>query len=244
MSNFFKNFPLVRYSFGDAEASVLFQDMSVYIDLLDTLSDDANFYHKYEILSGDRPDIVSNKLYGSIDYYWMFFLLNDHIRECGWPLSDAIAYDHVKLNYPNWTIVTEDNIAATEFVVGGSIEGNSSGASGTIIERNLDLGQIIVNSDAAFSPGEVIRAGLDLANQDFARVYSTQRQYDSVHHYEDPDGEWTDIDPFDQASSSGLTPITHVDRFVLKNDSLKSINVLRPSVIEQVSNEFQKLLKS
>ncbi len=244
MSKYFQNFPMIRYSFGSNEDSVLWQNQSVYIDLLDKIADDASFYHKYEILSGDRPDVVSYKLYGTVNHYWTFHLLNNHVRESGWPLSDAAAYDHVKLNYPNWTIVTENPIADTLFQPGATVEGSSSGSSGVIIARNLDLGQLVINSPSNFLANENIRAGLDLGNQDFVKVYSQSRQYDSVHHYEDTDGNYVDIDPFDQTSTNGLIPVTYTERVVLKNNQLKSIRVLRPDVVESVSREFQRLLKS
>ena len=246
MSTYFRNFPLVNYSFGDSSDQVLFQDVSVYADLLDKVGNDASFYHKYEVLSGDRPDTVSHKLYGTTDYYWTFYLLNNHVRESGWPLSDFNTYTNIQQSYPHTTVTVEDNIASTQFVVGATVEGTTSGVTGKIVERNLDLGQIVINDggNAAFVVGELLRVGTNLADQDYATVYAQVVQYDSIHHHEDTNGDHADIDPFNQSSGDGYIPITYAERFTAKNNELKSITVLRPAVVEQISNEFQKLIKS
>jgi hypothetical protein len=220
--------------------------MTVYVDLLDKVGNDSSFYHKYDVLSGDRPDTVSHKLYGTTDYHWTFYLLNNHVRESGWPLSDFNTYSDIQKSYPHTTVTVEDDIAATQFVVGASVEGTTSGVTGIIVERNLDLGQIVINDggNAAFVVGEILRVGTDLTLQDYATVYSQVVQYDSIHHYNDVNGDYIDINPFDQSSSDGYIPITYAERFTAKNDELKSITVLRPSAVEQITNEFQKLIKS
>ena len=74
--SFFRNFPVVNYRFGDEVNTNLFQNLSAYIDMIDQISDDVAFYEKYTIMDGERPDVLSYKLYGTIDFYWSFFLLN------------------------------------------------------------------------------------------------------------------------------------------------------------------------
>ena len=76
-------------------------------------------------------------------------------------------------------------------------------------------------------------------------------QYESVHHYEDADGNWLDL-PIDTdgfgvqnygPGITGKTPITHLDRLIQQNDDLSNIRVLKPEVANQINIEFQKLLK-
>ena len=73
----------ILYKFGNETKPVFFPELNSYVDILDQLKVDQAFYEDYTILSGDRPDIVSNKLYNSPDYYWTFYMLNDHLRESG-----------------------------------------------------------------------------------------------------------------------------------------------------------------
>lgn len=143
---FFRNFPLLNYRFGDELTTTLFQNLSVYIDLIDQIAEDGSFYTKYTILDGDRPDVVSQKLYGTTDYYWTFYLLNESIRLQGWPLTVQELFTQSREFYPNVTITTEEPIGS-KFQIGDLVvQGNilSPAAKGLILERNLDLGQIIV----------------------------------------------------------------------------------------------------
>jgi hypothetical protein len=54
--------------------------MGVYVDLLDIAKDDAAFYTYYDIQNGDRPDQVSQKLYGRSDLHWTFAIMNDFTK--------------------------------------------------------------------------------------------------------------------------------------------------------------------
>ena len=101
MSNFFEKFPKISYRFGDKESPVEFQDLSVYIDAIDQVKEYASFYQNYQIKSGERPDHVSYILYDNANYGWTFWLMNDHLRERGWPLDNSQVYTQAQKFYPN-----------------------------------------------------------------------------------------------------------------------------------------------
>ena len=244
MLNYLGNYPNIEYRFGSNENPVTFKDLSVYIDLIDQIQDSVSAYTKYTILSGDRPDIVSYKLYGSVDYYWTFYYLNPNLRESGWPLNDQDAYNVVTSSYPHHVVTTENNIAGTRFTVGRKIYGNTSTVEGTIIATKPDLGQIIIDSGTnGFLVGEQIVTEPDeQLVVSTASVYSTADQYNSVHHYEDTDGEYVDINPFNQSSTNGLIPVTYLERFIAKNNDQKQIKVLKREIITAVNSQFNALL--
>ena len=114
MSNYFTNFNKVDYVFGDEfntkgalELTLeLFQDITSYVDFIDDLKDLAPYYQTYYVLDNDRPDQVSHKIYGTTDYHWTFYLMNDNIRRQGWPLSmralDAKVKRDFMLNECRW----------------------------------------------------------------------------------------------------------------------------------------------
>ncbi len=246
---YFRNFPLVNYRFGNNEAPVLFNNISAYIDIVDQVKQEVAFYEKYTILDGDRPDVVSYKLYGTTDYHWTFFAMNDGIRESGWPMSEREMRELVKKRYPHRTVVTEGNIAEF-FLPGVNVIGKTSGTTGVIVERNLDLGQLVIASDKNeaglnnnFGTTEQIAAGDTTEEQsiNFVTAIGETRQYNSVLYYKNSNGEIVDIDPFDQVTT-GLTPVTIMEDNINFNNNLKNITVIRPSVITKVVNEYFKLL--
>ena len=243
--NYFKNFRFAEYKFGDNTDIDLFNNITQYVDLIDQVRNNISFTEKYNILSGDRPDVVSHKLYGTMDYYWTFYLMNDHLKLSGWPLNNDEILDQVKSKYPNRVLTTTSEIGAL-FPVGQVIEGQSSSAIGEIVKRNLDLGQLFVKltQGTKFTAGETISYVDTSATGSPTRTLSITgetEQYNAVHHYED-NGVQVDIDPFSGPGVS-LTPITYRDRLESRNDALKEIVVIRPEQITAIVSEFQRFLK-
>lgn len=147
-TRYFENFDIINYRFGNNESSALIQNLSSYVDLVDQLKGDVSFYEDYTIKSNERPDTVSFKLYDTTEYYWTFFLMNDKLRESGWPLNREDIQKIVKERYPHRVVTTKDDIATApnNFPVGVTVTGRTSGTVGKIIKRNLDLGQLIIDT--------------------------------------------------------------------------------------------------
>jgi len=251
MSEFFRPFPKLLYQFGNGETTSLFQNISAFSSLVDEIKDDVTFHTVVTINDGERADTLSYKLYGTDEYYWTFYFLNDDIRESGWPVEQSKVYDLAKVVYPNRTLVTRANIAST-FLPGDEVRGVRSGARGIVVKRYLDLGQIIVRklNTANYTTSEFIQPYKPSGETnigDRIEIESNQEQYNSVHHYENASKEYADIDPFTQAgadaSALGLTPITYLDRMIEKNDNLRDIKVFLPGIVGQIQTEFVKLMR-
>jgi hypothetical protein len=239
MSKYFESFPLLSYNFGDNENPSLFQNLTSYVDIVDGVKDDIAFYEKMTIEEYERPDTLSFKLYGTTDYYWTFFLLNDDLKRSGWPLSNRDLLIKAKTDYPNQVITTEDTINNI-FLPNDNVIGLVSGSTGTVVKRYLDLGQIVISNNGNFKVDERIRSAAD----DFTYITSLRvtDQHLSVHHYEDANGNWIDIDPNDQIISSGTIPITYYDRMVQTNNNLKNIKILKREVAPQIAANFKRSL--
>ena len=244
-TQYFKNFDIVNYRFGDNEPPVYFNNLTQYVDLVDQIKDNASFYNKYTIVSGERPDTLSYELYESVEHYWTFFLLNDHIRESGWPIADHELGDYAKQRWPHRVTTTQYDFAKL-FPVGAIVDGQTSGTTGTIIKRNLDLGQLIIDTvdNNNFGDNELIEYFEEDGRRVTMRLVAETEQYNAVHHYENSNGEYTDIDPHDNATPNGLIPITNHDRLKIRNEQLKEIIVLKPDALTSVTSEFNKLMKT
>lgn len=264
MAFFFRNFPLTKYSFGDNEAEVFFQKISSHIDLINQIKDEVTFYSKYTILDNERPDTLSYLLYKTVDYYWTFFLLNDKLRESGWPLTLEREYEVLYERYPDYAVETEEDVSVY-FPIGQVVYGQND-IEATVIKKNLDLGQIILRptgNKRQFNSGTgeydiVVETAtalnmLNLTNITYdesagitrnANIFRSNYEYDGTHHWEDSNDDYVDIDPFDKTSQSGKTRVTYKKRFQDKNQDQREIIILRPEVANSVVGEFQKLLRS
>ena len=105
----------------------LIQDISAYVDVIDDVKKSSAFSAKYYIQDNDRPDNVSMKLYGSPSYHWTFFLMNDHLRQQGWPLSNRLIAKQLKRDFPHEVAISRDDLTSV-FRPGQIVVGSTSGA--------------------------------------------------------------------------------------------------------------------
>ena len=245
VTEYFRNFPITSYYFGDESVTNQFQNISIYADVIDQVKNTASSYIDYHILPGERPDQLSYKLYGDEQYYWTFFLMNDKLREQGWPLSNSKLYDWAVKNY-NERVITTKSVLTDKFAVGKTIQGNTSSASGTITKRNLDLGQVWVEaSTTAFQAGEIVVDTADGSKS--ITVLSTENRINAAHHYEKTAaadlGDYHDIDPAEDRPTTEAVEKTWMDRLIKQNDNLKSIVVLKENNILDIVKSFKESVR-
>ena len=146
-------------------------------------------------------------------------------------------------------MVTTNTDISTNFPVGQEVMGNTSGTTGVIKRKILELGQLVIDTGAEpnldnFGSTEIISYTDTDGNLQTLTVVKESEQYNAVHHYEDTDGVQQDITLFDFANPSPLlTPITYRDRLETRNEELKEIIVLREDAVIQVVSEFNKLMR-
>ena len=246
---YFKNFPRVDYKYGDEFQKVgggatvfeITHDLGAYVDILDAVRRNSSYYSKYTILDNDRPDIVSQKIYGSPAYHWTFFIMNDTLRQYGWPLTSIELEKKVKRDFPHKYIETRSDLTGA-YLPGERAVGSVSSGSGVILRRNLDTGVIIIDSKDSFQKGETVTTATYAGNTTSVTAAAAGEEYNAPRHYTDGDGKHVDIDP---AVGPGalLTEVTYFDYYVQQNDALKTINVIRPDVINDITSLYFRSLK-
>ena len=239
---YFKDFNTLLYKFGNEDDPVIFQDISRYADVIDQVKDNISFLNVHTIQEGFRPDQVSLQLYASPLYYWTFYLLNDDIRQQGWPMTRGELEVYVKKHYPNTVITTRENIFA-KFKPGQTITGGTSGASGVILRRNLNLGQIVIKGDVSFtSTGELLSSTNSSGVVETVTSVSSVKEYLAARHYVNSDSEIVDVDPF---SSPGvlLTERTNEEVEFNVNESLRTIRVVKPSLIGTLISSYKQAIR-
>ena len=239
---YFKDYEDVLYLFGSNEQQTLTPNLSIYVDVIDQVKDDISFLTYYNILEGTRPDQASVQLYGTTLYYWTFYLMNPHLRERGWPLSQQTAFEKATKDYDIRVLTTRTKLT-DRFKIGQIIGGNVSGHTGKIVHRRLDLGQLYIsNNTGAFTAGETIQSTNSSGVVETIVLHSTELQINAAHHYENASKETVDIDP-EVGPGAGITEVTWLERLIAQNDELRQIKVIRPNNIRQVSDAFKNALR-
>ena len=104
--SFFNNFPYTAYDLNNDGLQRLIHNIFRFVDVNDINIDDITEHNYHIIADGDRPDNVSKSLYGSPDYYWTFFIVNDFLKDGmkAWPKSDKVFRDWVADEYGQYTV--------------------------------------------------------------------------------------------------------------------------------------------
>lgn len=240
--SYFNKLRSIPYLFGNENYTTAFQDISTYIDIIDQIKDNANFYTYYEIQEGERPDNLSQKIYGTPDLHWVFFLLNDSLREQGWPLKRQVLDEKIKETFTD-TVLTTRSLLTGIFLPGQTISGLSSGKTGLIISRNLDLGQLVIEgSDKGFIAGETITSIVGTSIQN-VEITGSVNQYDALIYYVDSDGQPIDVDPA-VGESAIYSKVTNTEYYQAQNDALTRIKIIKPTSINSVLRAYFEALRS
>ncbi len=240
---YFRDVEKLTYKFGDEPDPVVFQNLSSYADVVDQIKNDLTFANDHTIQEGFRPDQVSIQLYDTPLHYWTFYLLNDNLREQGWPLTRHELETYTKKVFPNTTITTRDANLFEKFKIGQTISGNTSGKSGKIIKRNTTLGQIIVEGVVDFTEsGETFTSTNSAGTEETLVGVSSSKEYLAASHYINASGEVVDFDP-SVGPGVLLTEKTHEDVYYAVNDSLRQIKVIKPTLISKVSSHFKTAMR-
>jgi hypothetical protein len=242
MATYFKNVHYVPYYFGDDNTVTMHQNISAYVDLIDQIKNQKGFYEQYTILDGDRPDVLSQRLYGSPVYYWTFFLLNDRLREQGWPLTNQELEEFVQEELTDIVLTTEDDI--TELATRGThVTGFPSGHTGTVVDRRLHMGQIIVRGDTTsdlFEIDDVEDTYIYETDTPSNTVTLTkaQIQYSAIRHYVDSDNSVVSFDPYSGPPETAAAVTWH-EHWQDVNQDMREILILKPNAVGQIFGEFQ-----
>ena len=235
--SYFKKFPTSLYTFANGEEGIM-QNISVYAEVLDDIKINSSFYKDYYIRNGDRPDNVAFSLYQNPHLHWTFYMMNDHLREQGWPLDHVEIVEKAKKDFPHITLTTDDLIIE-DFPVGSTVTGNTSAATGTIVSRDLDLGQLVIETtnQYSFQSDELLNAQ-DSFEQ--LQLVAAENQYLAAHHYLQ-DGEIY-TNKLDLTDGVTYVEVTNLEFYIQENDKLRQIVVLKPSSVNRVVQLFREAI--
>jgi len=225
---FFQQFPKIQYDFADNGINTRIVDLFRFVKADEKYFDDVSTYQYFQVRNGDRPDIVSNLLYNTPDYYWTFFLVNDHLKSglSGWPMMQEELDDYLEIEYSGTIIQTTPIIvrdgdgAITEyrnslagrfkptsaFHIGETVYGSESGAYGRLESKDTQLSQLLIKDVVGtFQENEFITGG---ETEDSVASNTVFNYVDAPHHYQNPQGSiyYTPMSINEQMTPAGVDP--------------------------------------
>ena len=99
---YFSQFPKIAYDISGNNIVKVVPDILRRVKIKSSVKDNFSILDKYDVTSGETPEEVSYKVYGTTDYFYVILLINEITdRYYGWPLSDQAFEEYVKNKYAN-----------------------------------------------------------------------------------------------------------------------------------------------
>ena len=254
MPHYFKNFPITSYSFKD-DPNVRTLVVDIFRNVrADIKIDDASSYTLYEIQENERPDQISQMFYDTPEYYWTFFILNEHLWEGlnAWPMEYNQLMEYISEKYTK-TFITgyinsgysgENHLLANKFSIGETITGSDNGSTATIVDIDVVMNRLeIENITGNFSNESGFIGSISDDNLQKTQVYdfSVEDQINAAHHYEDINGIEVPRVIFSKGETE-IFEVTYREYEERLNDSKQQIKVLKRGFIEDFARAYKKLI--
>lgn len=207
--SFFRQFPKTTYDFSNNGIDTTIVDLFRFIKAEDVYQDDLSAYTYYQVKNGDRPDVVSSVLYGTPDYYWTFFILNEHLKTgiSGWPMSTEMFETYIQQEYDGIVIITKPKInrdgtntvlsitnsLVDRFDINDIVRGSKFGATGRVAKKDVQLSQLVLKDVVGIfaSKEEDIVEQTQQSDADSVDIVTSHKVLPyayAPHHYETVDG--------------------------------------------------------
>tara|TARA_B100000927_G_scaffold231727_1_gene191753 strand:- start:5329 stop:6141 length:813 start_codon:yes stop_codon:yes gene_type:complete len=266
---FFKQFPKIEYDFNRDGTIQNMVDIYRSVRPLSAFLDNFSAYKFYEVKNGERPDIVSQRLYGTPDFYWTFFVVNEFLHDGyrAWPLSEENLFDYIQKEYEGFVITTSPDIVRTgdgliinadnptgegfrnslsaRFTIGETITGSTSGATGTLVKKDADKQQLVIqNVTGAFIAPEEIKGQTsdDTVSSNQVFKYAEAPFY----YFKTGDAKKRPI-TIDTHVQGGVPEnessfVSYRSQIIEENDTRAQIRYVNPEAIGQFVDKFEELL--
>ena len=201
------------------------------------LINNAGYYQTLAIRDGERPDQLSQRLYGTTSFHWTFLLLNPQIKNIwdDWPMGSSQLIEYCTNKY-QYLVADTNTDLNNKFTIGETVTGSVSGATGIVKEVHVNMGYVTIEKTAGTFAltGETIN-GLTSTDSAVANFIKSQA-YAPHHHVSDTTQAWV------KRADAGTTAYTYIDYESAVVEQNRNIKVIQPQHIYTVVNQFRKVM--
>ena len=272
MSNFFKKFPQVDYDFDRNGILQTMTDIFRHVKPLENSIDEMLGYNFYNVIDGERPDVVSERLYGTGAYYWTFFVVNEKLHDGyrEWPMSEIDFSEYLDKKYEGVAIVPKrpkittntdglvlstTNALAGRFQIGEVIKGSDTLATGTLKQKNVDMHHLVLqNVSGNFKANGETETLTGLSSSDKVDTFRLYNYIDAPYQY------YNELDPNKRAVSysnafedstqgrantvedANIAFITNRQYEIELNEERSKIRYVDPAYIQDFVRKYENLI--
>lgn len=253
----FNNFPELQYTLSNGKVVTIkdfFRKATVEQDAVNSVVD----YTYYELLDGERPDVVAAKLYGDSDLHWTLFLVNEWSNYYEWHKDQETLLNYLSEKYPGvWLSATNttDIVDATTYDKSNDpwvITATSKFHFGEQVTNGIYTGNVIkiepqykriCVEGGTWLKDEVVTTNriedshiyYDGVQKSFT-ITNVQNALDGTAYYEDSNGvkkNYTD---------TGFSSVSYETAEYVENEKKRNIKIIKPAYIKGVVSEFENVM--
>lgn len=248
---YFSNFPRIYYDFPQDQTSESLQvlsDITANVRFRKEVLENITLYDEYDIVEGETPEIIAEKMYGNPELHWIIMLFNeryDYLRD--FPMTNEELYQHCIATYG------EDHLEDVHhYEKDGLI---SRGVANLKVPSNVaaeaKVGDLI--NGLPKSRGKI--TGIDLATNtltlemEFGRFVNQQDATLSGIRYNEylQTNVYTAIVNFVIPNNAfSVNPlydlVTNYEYELTENEKKRRIKLISPTLVNQIVREFNNLI--
>ena len=236
---YFKNIASVPIDIDASGNLDLMKNLTARAKLSDELINNIGYYETVEIVDGERPDHLSQRLYGCDEFHWTFLLLNPQIKNIwdDWPMSSGQLIDYCVNKYQYLAADTNESLV-DKFILGETVTGSVSSATGIVKEIHVNMGYLVIEktSGTFIEAGETLQGGN--SSDSIACEFIKSQAYAPHHHVDDSSGEWV------KRRNAGTTAYTYIDYESAVTEQNRQLKVIKPEHMTAVSTQFIKVMQN
>ena len=236
---YFKNIASVPIDIDASGNLDLMKNLTARAKLSDELINNIGYYETVEIVDGERPDHLSQRLYGSDEFHWTFLLLNPQIKNIwdDWPMSSGQLIDYCVNKYQYLAADTNESLV-DKFILGETVTGSVSSATGIVKEIHVNMGYLVIEktSGTFIEAGETLQGGN--SSDSIACEFIKSQAYAPHHHVDDSTGAWV------KRREAGTTAYTYIDYESAVTEQNRQLKVIKPEHMTAVSTQFIKVMQN
>jgi hypothetical protein len=99
---YFERFPFTFFSLDDRQSVQLVKNIFLRLSISEELKNNYSLYDEYDILDGETPEILADKMYGGSNFHWIILHMNDILDpRFDWPLTSFQLKKYCEGKYDN-----------------------------------------------------------------------------------------------------------------------------------------------
>jgi|TARA_B110000858_G_C17795189_1_gene472036 hypothetical protein len=252
--SYFSLFPKIGYDYNREGVIQNVVNIFRHVRPVQNYIDNLAAYKNYSIRNGERPDIVSQRLYGTPDYHWTFFVVNDFLHDgiSVWPMSQENLFEYIATEYNGVAIETRPDVKyntdggiedfrdslAGRFKVGESVIGGISNATGTLTKKDLYNNQLIIQNVTGSFIGDGVGNNREtingLTSTDTVSSWKVWDYAEAPHHWFGGSGYVSEIDYKNQGGVDAQIQVSNANFFSTTDDATLNL-VLQEGTVAQPS---------